>query len=202
MRDWNSGKGLIIVNKSSYPLEYVCSGYDSGYPIEPVLTMFNPRSPHVIFPNDCGALLWSRHMGGNLGKWVSDFFTLGATTMIDQNHVCAYVSVKARTQGKDHIIAMGFTQGRNRCDKAGIQIRTEDGMLDGKKMVSANGVGPTGKVEDINTLATSVPFANSYEKREVMWHKFIEECKMLRVTCDQNSEWRGMVVFTIEDGTE
>ena len=68
----------------------------------------------------------------------------------------AYVSVKVRCPGKNHIVALGFTQGRNRCDKAGIQIRGEDGVLDGQGNVAGHGTDPTGKVGDIAALAKAV----------------------------------------------
>ena len=86
MKDWSSGKGkvlmtsnflwstqhvpgLIIENKSSFPLEYVNSGYSAGYPLEPVLSMFTEQSGRsVIPPNTTAALLWCLHKGGNFGK--------------------------------------------------------------------------------------------------------------------------------------
>ena len=88
MKDWSSGKGklatnditllmvsklhvpgLIIENKSSFPLEYVNSGYSAGCPLEPVLNMFTEQSGRsVIPPNTTAALLWCLHKGGNFGK--------------------------------------------------------------------------------------------------------------------------------------
>ena len=61
--------GLIIENKSSFPLEYVNSGYSAGYPIEPVLSMLTEQSGRcVIPPNTTAALVWCLHMGGNFGE--------------------------------------------------------------------------------------------------------------------------------------
>ena len=48
------------------------------------------------------------------GKWVGDIFSLGIAASGEQTHVQAYVSVKVRCPGKNHIVALGFTQGRNR----------------------------------------------------------------------------------------
>ena len=44
----------------------------------------------------------------------------------------------------------------DRCDKAGIQIRGEDGVLDGLGNVAGHGTDPTGKVGDIAALAKAV----------------------------------------------
>ena len=51
-------------------------------------------------------------------------------------------------------------------------------------------------------FSTQVPFAEAYKKGGVAWHKFNEECRALRVTCDHNSEWRGTVHFTFYDGEQ
>ena len=53
----------------------------------------------------------------DLGKWVGDIFSLGIAASGEQTHVQAYVSVKVRCPGKNHIVALGFTLGRNRCAK-------------------------------------------------------------------------------------
>ena len=63
-----------------------------------------------------------------------------------------------RTPGKDYIVCCGSTVGNNRCNKAGIQIRGEDGVLDGVGNVSGHGVDPTGVVKDINGLVTAVSY--------------------------------------------
>ena len=43
------------------------------------------------------------------GKWVGDVFSLGIATTKDQAHVNAYISLKVRTPGKNHIAALGFS---------------------------------------------------------------------------------------------
>ena len=45
---------------------------------------------------------------------MGDIFSLGIAASGEQTHVQAYVSVKVRCPGKNHIVALGFTQGRNR----------------------------------------------------------------------------------------
>ena len=95
-------------------------------------------------------------------------------------------------------------------------------MLDGQGNIAGHGTDPTGKVGDIAALAKAVikdfslkligillpnflpqvPFAEAYKKGGVAWHKFNEECRALRVTCDHNSEWRGRVHFTFYDGEQ
>ena len=44
----------------------------------------------------------------------------------------------------------------NRCNKAGIQIRGEDGVLDGCGNIAGHGVDPTGNVNDIESLVQAV----------------------------------------------
>ena len=44
----------------------------------------------------------------------------------------------------------------NRCNKAGIQIRGEDGVLDGCGNIAGHGVDPTGNVTDIESLVQAV----------------------------------------------
>ena len=55
----------------------------------------------------------------------------------------------SRAQGKNYIVCCGSTVGMNRCNKAGIQIRGEDGVLDGNGNVAGHGVDATGNVTDI-----------------------------------------------------
>ena len=115
---------VIIENSSQYPLEYTSCGYLSGYPLEPVGDMFTTsyrpaeqllcndisHGARVIPPESSAGMLWMRHKGGNFGKWVGDIFSLGIAAAIPQAHVDAYISVKARIPGKNHIVALGFTQ--------------------------------------------------------------------------------------------
>ena len=48
------------------------------------------------------------------------------------------------------------SQGRNRCNKAGLQIRAEDGVLDGNGNLAGHGTDPTGNVGDISALNKAV----------------------------------------------
>ena len=47
-------------------------------------------------------------------------------------------------------------QGRNRANRAGIEIRTEDGVLDESGNVCGHGIDPTGNVSDIAALSNKV----------------------------------------------
>ena len=110
--------------------------------------------------------------------------------------------MKTRTPGKNHIICLGFTLGRNRCNKYGIQIRGEDGKLDERGNVAGHGTDPTGNVTDIDALANSVPFAEfSKDKNGIAWHEFTEETKTLTVKGKLNNEYHGKVTFEITNGT-
>jgi len=198
---WDSCKGVIIENNSQYQLEYASCGQVSGCPVTPVGDMFTVQDDgtRVIPPKSSAGMLWRLHKGGNFGKWVGDIFSLGIATAKDQAHVNAYISVKARIPGKNHIIALGFTQGRNRADRAGIEIRAEDGVLDESGNVSGHGIDPTGKVSDIPNLSTT-KFVETFKKNGIAWHEFSEESRTLKIRCQQTNEWLGRVVFTFYDG--
>jgi len=198
--EWDSCKGVIIENNSQYSLEYASCGQVSGWPVEPVGNMFVERNGvRVIPPKSCGGMIWRLHRGGNFGKWVGDFFSAGIATAKDQAHVNAYISVKARLPGKNYIVALGFTQGRNRADRAGIEVRAEDGVLDESGNVSGHGMDPTGKVSDIPKLSQT-KFVRTFTKDGVDWHEFREESRAFKIRCQQNNEWLGRVVFTFNDG--
>ena len=80
------------------------------------------------------------------GKALGSVFSLGLSHIAEQSYVLAYISLKVRTPGKNHIVALGFSQGLNRCNKAGVQIRGEDGVLDGQGNITGHGTDPTGNV--------------------------------------------------------
>ena len=68
----------------------------------------------------------------------------------------------SRAQGKNYIVCCGSTVGMNRCNKAGIQIRGEDGVLDGCGNIAGHGVDPTGNVTDIESLVQAVSTTTQY----------------------------------------
>ena len=136
------------------------------------------------------------------GKWVADIFSFGIAAAVEQVHVNGYISLKVRTPGKNHIVALGFSQGRNRCDKAGVEIRGEDGILDGNGDVAGRGTDATGNVTDITQLSFSVPFQKVFEEGNIAWHEFHKESRVLKVRCRQNNEWRGRVIFRFTDGQQ
>ena len=60
--------GLIIENQSSFPLVYVNAGYNAGYPVEPVLNVFEKSEDNKVIPSkSAAALIWRLHKGGNFG---------------------------------------------------------------------------------------------------------------------------------------
>ena len=57
---------LIINNCSSYPLKYKNFNYTTGWPMEPVLNMFD--KDEVIAPGKASGMLWCRHRGNHFGN--------------------------------------------------------------------------------------------------------------------------------------
>ena len=126
---------------------------------------------------------------------------MGLSNIIDQSYVKGYISVKARIFGKNHIICLGYTLGRNRCNKYGIQIRGEDGMLDGRGNVAGHGTDPTGNVTDINALAKSTPFIKVFQDSDgIKWHECHEETRWLKVKGSLNNKDKGRVTFEFSNG--
>eukprot|EP00111_Clytia_hemisphaerica_P003784 TCONS_00010862-protein len=196
----NVGLGVVIKNSSSYNLEYVNNGVISGWCVEPVVQMFS-KDVYMIEPGQAGALMWHRHGWGEFGKWVGNIASLGIAHSGAQSYVEGYISVKARTPGKNHIVCLGFSLGRNRCNKCGIQIRGEDGVLDANGNVSGHGTDPTGNVTDISALAYSVAFTEfNKDSRGISWHEFNEETRALRIKCKMNNENHGVINFEVFDG--
>jgi hypothetical protein len=195
------GLGVIIKNSSSYELEYVNSGYCSGYPVKPIVEMFEKRDQaYVISPGKTGGLVWDRHGGGEFGKWIGNVFSLGIAQAGAQSYVEGYISVRARTTGKNHIVCLGFILGRNRCNKCGIQIRGEDGVLDDMGNVSGHGTDPTGNVTDIYALASTVPHTEFRKDKDgIFWHEFYEGTRAMRIKGELNNEDHGKVIFEIFD---
>ena len=64
----NVGLGVVIKNyTTNYDLEYVNSGYTTGWNVEPVMNMFD-KGNRVIAKGYAGGLMWDRHAGGEAGK--------------------------------------------------------------------------------------------------------------------------------------
>jgi len=195
-------KYVVIENSSSYPLEYVNYGIVSGYSAKPVLDMFqeNRSGAHVISTNRTATLKYWPRQGQLCGKVFANMYSLGLASIAEQCDVLAYISLRVRTPAKNHVVALGFSQGGNRCNKAGVQIRAEDGVLDDRGNIAGHGTDPTGNVTNIGELALSVPFAESFKKDGISWHEFNEECRALKIRCQQDNKGNGTVRFRFTDG--
>ena len=140
-------------NQSSFELEYVTSGSNTGYPVEDITKSFKKSKTddylYSLPPGSVGVQLWRVNHGGVFGKWVGDIASFGLSTIKSQSHVEGFFSVRVRTPGTNYIVPCGFLTGRNRCNKLGLQIRGQDGMLDGRGNVAGHGVDPTGNVTDV-----------------------------------------------------
>ena len=129
---------ITIENHSSYGLEYVASG-------------------HVLEPGSAGRNCWRVRDSEGVPKFLGNVLTLGMLGgVIDITAVCGWFSVRVRCPGKDHIVCCGFrtTMLSSRPNGAGIQIRGEDGVLDGRGNIAGHGTTPTGAVTDAHALAT------------------------------------------------
>ena len=58
----------------------------------------------------------------------------------------------------------------------------------------------TCRTTDIEKLAWSVPFAETFKKSGISWHEFHEECRALKIRCQQDNEHYGEVRFKFMDG--
>ena len=84
-----------------------------------------PRAKVAVIPTS------SPHAGGSIGKGIGAVFSLGISMAKQMAHTESYFTVRIRTQGRNYIVCCGSTVCQNRCNKAGIQIRGEDGVLGG-----------------------------------------------------------------------
>ena len=109
-----------------------------------------------------------------------------------------YVSVKLRVPGKNYVVCCGFNVGRNRCNAAGLQIRADDGVLDGVGNITGHGVDPTGKVTDIGELANQV----KYGTEDGNEHMFNEETRSAMVMYKFNIKNMGKHHDIFEKGVE
>lgn len=193
--------GVIIENQSQYTLEYVTCGFNTGYPVKDVKNSFkqNPRDPdsYLLPPGAVSAQCWRVNHGGNFGKWVGDVFSLGISASKAMSHVEGYVSMRAVTPGKTYIIPLGFLLGRNRCNKMGIQIRGQDGVLDGRGNIAGHGVDPTGVVTDVVDFCCQVAFASPNDDE---MHQTTEQTSTIKVVGKFNNIYLGTHHFIFKDG--
>ena len=111
-----------------------------------------------------------------------------------------YVAVKLRVPGKNYVVCCGFNVGRNRCNAAGLQIRAEDGVLDGVGNITGHGVDPTGKVTEVGYLAKQVKYGDYEDEDEE--HMFNEETRSVKVICKFNNKYLGKHHFIFKNGAE
>ena len=137
----------------------------------------------------------------HLGRILGDISTFGIAQLVPQSYVNGFLSLQVPTPGKNHIVCLGFNLGRTRCNKYGIQIRGEDGILDGYGNIAGHGTDPTGNVTDIDALACQVSFKNAITENGIEWHEFNEGTRMLKITGKLNNLRNAKVIFTFHDGT-
>ena len=199
---------VVIENHTTnMDLEYVASGTKSGVWYAPLTEVFGDtiKVENVKYdglkPNHKGIVACQI---GTL-EAVPKFASLGGMfgTVADVDAVCGYISVRVRCPGKDHIVCCGFrtTGGPSSTNSgAGIQIRGEDGNLDGKGNITGHGTTPTGAVNDAHKLAT-MHIHHGIGKNTGI-DKVQEECRALRVHCEFNNLRMATHTFKFYDGVE
>lgn len=191
---------IMIENRSSHSLEYVTSGYNTGWPVDDVKKSFKDQGDDVysLPPGSVGTILYRMHHAGGVAKvMAASIFTFGivATSCTE-----SYFSVRVRTPGKNYIVCCGSTVGQNRCNKAGIQIRGEDGVLDSGGNIVGHGVDATGNVTDILSLVLAV--AHATPGGYGAFHQFSEVTRSFEVICKFNNSYHGVHHFIFKDGKE
>lgn len=192
---------MIIENQSQFTLEYITSGYNTGYPVNEVVKAFkqSPTDPdsYVLPPGSVSGQTWRMNHGGNFGKWVGDIFSLGISATKSMSHVEGYISFRVKTPGKNYIVPVGWLLGRNRCNKMGIQIRGQDGVTDGRGNVAGHGVDATGVVTEIVDFCAQVPHACSGDSS---WQMATEQTSTLKVVGKFNNLSLATHHFIFKDG--
>ena len=197
-----------VENHTRYNLEYVASGTKSGAESAPMVNVFgrsvkiNGASYHVLPPGWSGRNCWQVRPVALLPKTTGEVLSLG---LFDTNVVCGWFSVRLRCPGKDHIVCCGFRTSNPsfRNNGAGIQIRGEDGVLDGKGSIPGHGTTPTGAVSDPHALAT---MHLHHGVGGWFWQRTYdtiqEEARAVRVHCEFNNLPKANHIFKFYNGVE
>merc|ERR1711892_382505 len=173
-----------IENHSDYNLEYLTSQTVAG---ESFGTLRNAFRGKEKWDNSCGVELdtippgciginrYDVHEAGDHGKNFLLFLTLGSVAAMDLHRVCGFFSVLVRILGKNHVVCCGFINGKTCNNKVGIQIRGEDGVLDGVGNIAGHGTNPTGSVDDVEALAGKYGHPGQFRKGTKDIEKVSEE---------------------------
>ena len=193
------GANIQIENHSSYDLEYRESGTENGWSEDPIVKAFGETKKihgaeyNIIPPGSVGFNYWSCHGGGA-------FKFGGLFGLVDAFLVCGWFSVRVRSPGKNHVICCGFITGEgSTSNKAGIQIRGEDGVLDAKGNISGHGTDPTGAVGDGQALASMHSHVKGSEA-SADWDTIQEETRAIRVFCKFTNKRHAAHIFKFYDG--
>ena len=91
---------VILENKSKFALEYVNSGYTTGWPVADVKNAFKKTGEDgdifIIPPGAVATLFYRVHQGGHYGKMVGNLFSFG----IAQTKHHSQVTTKCRIRPK------------------------------------------------------------------------------------------------------
>jgi hypothetical protein len=165
---------IIVNNHTKTKLEYSSMGSHNGFFYTNINRVFEND---FLPPKKVGAFV---HSGKNMALFGS----------------CGYVSVRIRSPGRNYIVCLGFSSDSAQKNRAGIQIRGEDGVTDNRGNVTGHGVDPTGRVDQIVDLTSHVHDGGSD------LHKFNEECRCFKVSCQFTNNSTGIFTFTIDPVVE
>ena len=165
----------IIINESKYPLVYLTCGSSSGYyfsdadqAFQGSLEFLGNRYENAITP------------GTGVGGFMHTKYTDTATCS------CGYVSFMVPTEGKNYVVAFGFSNAYYRRSSVGIQIRGEDGVTDDCGRIKGHGVSATGTVTNMIELMDMV----MHESYNSGWQTYTEFCRCFKVHCRfTNNSW-------------
>ncbi|GLE06852.1 hypothetical protein PINS_up016514 [Pythium insidiosum] len=129
---------VIIENESNYSLELVAHGSSCGYFFSDIYDAFGAKEDDKRFtlkPGFIGGFLHSK----NSNAW---FGSVG------------YVSFRLAVEGRSYIVIIGFSTVHSGTNRAGIEIRVEDGIADenGNIPVDGHAVLPAAAISDVDGL--------------------------------------------------
>lgn len=161
---------VVITNESPYHLVYKdCGNIEGWFFHEPSTMTFRHQlleNEKSIPPKNTAGFLHTKTAGvvRNSSGWVS---------------------MTIRAEGKNYVVVFGFnTRNHVNTRSAGLQIRGEDGVMDGCGNITGHGVDPSGTVTDPGALVSHY----HHSQRDDAWHTFNENCRNFRCTVKFTNE--------------
>ena len=91
---------VILENKSKFALEYVNSGYTTGWPVADVKNAFKKTGEDgdifIIPPGAVATLFYRAHQGGQWGKIFANNLTFGLAMTLAQSEVTSNCRIRPK----------------------------------------------------------------------------------------------------------